>query len=103
MERAGHRGSAARHDIAAFARSLGIPRHVFVKSPLERKPMYLDTDSPVLARILARHARHAAAESPKHRIRFTEMLPTPEQAWLSDTDGNRYVSELRLVALDSRT
>jgi hypothetical protein len=90
-------------DIAAFARDLGIPRHVFVKSPLERKPMYLDTDSPVLARILCRHARHAAAESSQHPIRFTEMLPLPEQTWLSDTDGNRYVSELRLVALDRRT
>ncbi len=90
------------HDIPAFARGLGIPRNVFVKSPLERKPMYLDTDSPVLARILCRHARHATAESTQHRIRFTEMLPTPEQTWLSDANGNRYVSELRLVALDTR-
>jgi hypothetical protein len=88
-------------DIAAFARDVGIPRHVFVKSPLERKPMYLDTDSPVLARILCRHARHAAANSSQHRIRFTEMLPTPQQTWLRDADGNRYVSELRLVALDT--
>jgi len=90
-------------DVGAFARDVGMPRRVFVKSPLERKPMYLDTDSPVLARILCRHARHAAAESPQHRIRFTEMLPTPDQTWLSDADGNRYVSELRLVALDNRS
>ena len=92
---------ARGQDVAAFARGLGLPRQVFVKSPLERKPMYLDTNSPVLARILCRHARHAAAESSQHRIRFTEMLPTPEQTWLSDADGNRYVSELRLVALDT--
>ena len=59
-----------------LARGLGIPRHVFVKSPLERKPMYLDTDSPVLGRILCRHARHAASESSQHRIRFTEMPHT---------------------------
>ena len=89
-------------DIAAFARALGLPRHVFVKSPLERKPMYLNTESPVLARILCRHARHAAAQSSQHRIRFTEMLPTPDQTWLKDPDDNRYVSELRLVALDTR-
>lgn len=93
---------ASAQDVGAFARDLGMPRRVFVKSPLERKPMYLDTDSPVLARILCRHARHAAAESSQHRIRFTEMLPTPEQAWLADPDGDRYVSELRLVALDKR-
>jgi hypothetical protein len=90
-------------DVGAFARDLGMPRRVFVKSPLERKPMYLDTNSPVLARILCRHVRHAAAESQQHRIRFTEMLPTPDQTWLSDADGNRYVSELRLVALDNRS
>ena len=89
-------------DIAAFARDLGMPRHVFVKSPLERKPMYLDTDSPVLARILCRHARHAAAEllttpHPLHRD-----APHPRADVASDTDGNRYVSELRLVALDKR-
>jgi hypothetical protein len=28
------------------------------------------------------------------------MLPTPEQRWLSDPEDNRYVSELRLVAVD---
>jgi hypothetical protein len=56
----------------------------------------------VLARILCRHTRLAAAESSHHRIRFTEMLPTPDQTWLGDADGNRYVSELRLVARDVR-
>ncbi len=88
-------------DVPAFARDRGMPRRVFHKSPLERKPMYLDAESPVLARILCRHARHAAAQSPRARIRFTEMLPTPEQCWLADPQGNRYVSELRLVALDA--
>jgi hypothetical protein len=87
-------------DVAAFARERGIPRRVFVKSPLERKPMYLDTESAVLGRILCRHARQAAAESADAQIAFTEMLPTPEQSWLTDADGKRYVSELRIVAVD---
>jgi Lantibiotic dehydratase, N terminus len=87
-------------DVAGFARDRGMPRRVFTKSPLERKPMYLDVESQVLARILCRQARQAAAESPAARIRFTEMLPTPEACWLADPDGNRYVSELRLVAVD---
>jgi hypothetical protein len=86
--------------IPAFARSRGMPRRVFAKSPLERKPMYLDTQSPVLAQILCRHVRRAAAEAPGSRIRFTEMLPTPDQCWLADGEGNRYVSELRVVAVD---
>jgi hypothetical protein len=28
------------------------------------------------------------------------MLPTAEQCWLRDGEENRYVSELRLVAVD---
>jgi hypothetical protein len=87
-------------DVPAFARDRGMPRRVFAKSPLERKPMYLDTESPVLGRILCRHARQAAGQDPSARMRFSEMLPTPEQCWLRDPDGERYVSELRLVAVD---
>jgi hypothetical protein len=88
-------------DVAAFARDRGMPRRVFVKSPLERKPMYLDTESPVLGRILCRHARQAAADSADAQIAFTEMLPAPEQSWLRDPAGERYVSELRIVAVDA--
>jgi len=87
-------------DVPAFARDRGMPRRVFTKSPLERKPMYLDTESPVLGRILCRQARQAVTEDAGARLRFSEMLPTPEQCWLRDPDGERYVSELRLVAVD---
>ena len=87
--------------LAAFARDLGMPRRVFAKSPLERKPMYLDLDSPVLARILCRHARAAEAEEPGARMSFTEMLPAPQQCWLEDPVGERYVCELRVVAVDA--
>ena len=85
-------------DLAAFARDRGMSRRVFAKSPLERKPMYLDLESAMLSGIFCRHARHAAAAG--RPIRFTEMLPTPEQSWLADAEGNRFVSELRLVAVD---
>ncbi len=91
--------SDPRH-LARFARDRGMPRRLFAKSPLERKPMYLDIDSPALSRVLCRHSRQAAEQAPGAAIRFTEMLPTPEQCWLSDAEGNRYVSELRLVAVD---
>lgn len=88
-------------EISAFARARGMPRRLFAKSPLERKPMYLDVESPTLTRILCRHVRRAAAEAPNESIRFTEMLPAPEQCWLQDLEGNSYVSELRLVAVAS--
>jgi hypothetical protein len=86
-------------DVARFALERGMPRRLFTKSPLERKPMYLDTESPILAGILCRQARKAAASAEHAHIRFTEMLPTPEQCWVRDADGERYVSELRLVAI----
>jgi len=78
-----------------------MPRRVFAKSPLERKPMYLDLESRLLAGILCRHARRAAAEPDAHTIHLTEMLPTPDQCWLSDSAGNRYAAELCLVAVDA--
>jgi hypothetical protein len=87
-------------DLAGFARDHGMPRRVFTKSPLERKPMYLDVESATLGRIVCKQARQAAAADPEARMRITEMLPTPEQCWLHDPAGNRYVSELRLVAFD---
>ena len=86
-------------DVAAFARDRAMPRRLFMKSPLERKPMYLDTGSPTLSRILCRQARHAR-ETPGARMEFTEMLPGPDECWLADADGNHYVSELRMVAVD---
>ena len=37
--------------------------------------------------------------NPDAPVRFTEMLPTPQQCWL-EHDTARYTSELRLVAVD---
>jgi hypothetical protein len=79
-----------------------MPRRVFALSPSETKPIYVDFDSPVLTRILCRHLRRAAADLPGRPVRFTEMLPGPEDCWLTDEDGRRYTSELRLVAVDLR-
>jgi hypothetical protein len=90
-------------DLPAFARQRGMPRRLFTKSPLERKPMYFDTESAVLGRILCRQARQAAAADPEARIRLSEMLPGPDECWLRDPDGNSYVAELRLVAVDRAT
>jgi hypothetical protein len=81
-------------EFAAFARDRDMPRQSFAKSPLERKPMYVDVESPALTRILCRHAGKVAAHGPRSAIRFTDMLPTPEQCWLSDPEGNHYVSSL---------
>jgi hypothetical protein len=84
----------------AWARARGMPRRVFLLSPLEDKPVYVDFDSHVLTGTACRLLRRAAAERPQGVVRFTEMLPGPEDCWLEDDAGRRYTSELRLVAVD---
>jgi hypothetical protein len=66
----------------------------------QRQREETDFDSPVLARILCRQLRRAAADTPGRPARFTEMLPAPDDCWLADQDGRRYTSELRLIAVD---
>ncbi|MFJ6729845.1 lantibiotic dehydratase [Streptomyces sp. NPDC091281] len=79
---------------------LGLPRHVFVVSPTEPRPFYVDFDSPVYVTILAKALRRAARTDPAARVTFTEMLPAPDQTWLTDDQARRYTSELRFVAFD---
>ncbi|MEU2223902.1 lantibiotic dehydratase [Streptomyces sp. NPDC018347] len=80
---------------------LGLPRHVFVVSPTESRPFYVDFDSPVYVTILAKALRRLARTDPEGAVTITEMLPTPEQSWLTDDQGRRYTSELRFVAYDT--
>jgi hypothetical protein len=89
----------APDDIAAWAREQGMPRRVFARSPLERKPRFVDLESPVLCRGLARFIEPARERAPSAPFQFTEMLPGPDECWLQDHRGH-YTSELRVVALD---
>jgi hypothetical protein len=86
-------------DLAAWARDRGLPRRVFARSPLERKPRYVDFASPSLLRSLARFLAPARERASGAPVEFTEMLPGPEECWLEGETG-RHTSELRIVALD---
>ena len=83
---------AARH---------GMPRHVFVRLTGERKPIYADLTSlasiDLISRSVRRTCRLAEADA---TMTVTEMLPTPNQAWLTDAQGRRHTAELRMVAAD---
>ena len=85
---------AARH---------GMPRYVFVRVTGERKPIYADLTSlasiDLISRALRRSHRTAGAGA---IMTVVEMLPTPDQAWLTDAEGRRYTAELRLVATDQK-
>ena len=91
-------------ELPAWAQDRGLPRSVFARIavPLashERKPMYIDFNSPALRRVLARFIS-PLRDRPGARFAFTEMLPTPDQCWLQ-TEHGHHTSELRLVALDT--
>jgi hypothetical protein len=87
--------------VRKWANSNGMPRFVFVKTPTEVKPFYVDFDSPIyvdiFAKVIRQASRHADADG---RITLSEMLPTPDQAWLPDAEGRHYTSELRMTAVD---
>jgi Lantibiotic dehydratase, N terminus len=78
----------------------GLPRFVFVVSPAEPRPFYVDFDSPVYVNILTKAIRRLSRQSPDARLTISEMLPTPDQTWLHDDTGNSYTAELRFVAVD---
>jgi hypothetical protein len=79
--------------LAAWSRDRGLPRRVFARSPLERKPRYVDFESPSLCRTLLRWVAEAPA------VELTEMLPGPGECWLRSAAG-QHTSELRIVAVD---
>jgi hypothetical protein len=90
---------AVAGDFAAWARTKGFPRRIFCRPPDEPKPVYVDLESRLLTSSLHRMLRRAADRDPDASVRFTEMLPGPDQCWL-EHEGARYTSELRLVAVD---
>jgi hypothetical protein len=90
--------------IRRAAARLGLPRFVFVKLPGELKPFYVDLTSSAQAAALVSAIRRAReTEEQDSRVRFTEMLPAPDQVWLPGPNGERYTSELRLQVVDPGT
>lgn len=86
-----------------WARGLGLPRFVFVKVAVEVKPCYVDLESPIFVDMLAKLVRRTREGAPADpAVVLTEMLPRTDQTWLTDAQGNRYTSELRLVVVDPR-
>jgi len=71
-----------------WARSLRMPRFVFVKVAGEPKPIYVDFHNPFALDLLANLARGGAA------MRVSEMRPHPGELWLRDERG-RYCCEFR--------
>lgn len=71
------------------------PRWLFAKASSERKPMFVDLDSPLLIELLCNQIRKSDV------VAFSEMLPAIDDNWLADAEDRRYTSELRTVVTDS--
>ena len=85
-----------------WARDAGLPAKVFVSSPIEMKPFFLDFNSPIYVDIFGKAARRVQAAGSTRPLTLTEMLPGPDQLWLVDAAGEPYTCELRMVAVDRR-
>ncbi|MDQ3804643.1 MAG: lantibiotic dehydratase family protein [Acidobacteriota bacterium] len=84
-----------------WAAEQSMPRFVFVKSPVEVKPFYVDCDSPIYVDIFAKVVRRTKdSEHAESLITISEMHPVHEQSWLPDAEGQRFTSEFRIVAVD---
>lgn len=87
----GNRPAPAR--LVAAVRRLrtrrSLPRHVYVRSDSEIKPMYLDLDSLVALDLLWSLAERGP-------LVVTEMLPGPDELWLRRSSG-ALTSEIRLA------
>lgn len=92
------RSADPAHDrLCGWAVTQGMPRHVFVRTARHPKPFYVDFAAPVLVDNLARALRRVERDT---AVEVVEMLPAPDELWLSFGDNLRYTSELRLVAVD---
>jgi hypothetical protein len=80
-----------------WQRGLGLPRFAFFKVENERKPCFVDFDSPLLVEMMAKLVRRAQEDAPESRVSFSEMLPDLGHLWLTDAAQRRYTSEFRIV------
>ena len=86
-----------------WAADKGMPPVLFVKTPVEVKPVYVHLDSPIYVESACKMIRGlGSARGPDARVAFSEMLPRAEDLWLVDASENRYTSELRFTILDLR-
>jgi amino acid adenylation domain-containing protein len=80
-----------------------LPRYVFLRTEGESKPVFIDLASLSSIELLSRSVRRARSNAGDNAsVNISEMMPSPDQLWLTDAEGHRYTSELRICAADQR-
>ncbi|MEV0678600.1 lantibiotic dehydratase [Actinosynnema sp. NPDC050436] len=86
--------------VRRWRRALGLPDRVFVKLGTEVKPVFADLTSPLHAASLCTMVAGAARVDRAAAVTVSEVLPDVGEHWLTDAEGRRYSSELRLHLVD---
>ncbi|MGR6319142.1 lantibiotic dehydratase [Micromonospora soli] len=98
---AGHATESDRFlAVRRFRARHGLPERVFVKIGTEVKPCYVDLTGPLYAQSLCAMVDAAARSGPDVSLVVGELLPGPDEAWVTDAHGAGYVSEIRLQVTD---
>ncbi|MBA3823776.1 MAG: lantibiotic dehydratase [Ktedonobacterales bacterium] len=89
--------------VRRWADTHGMPRYLFYRTAQERKPCFLDLASPLYVELFLKEVRAAASATTtgQYVVSLSEMLPTPEHAWLTDAMGEHYTCEIRIAAVDN--
>ncbi|HEX4061902.1 MAG TPA: hypothetical protein VHY58_12875 [Streptosporangiaceae bacterium] len=77
-------------EVRLWQSRLGLPRFAFFITDVEPKPMWLDFESPVSVANFSHSLRTAT------HVTLSEMLPRPDQLWLT-TQSGVHVSEIRIL------
>jgi hypothetical protein len=87
--------------VRAWRQRLGLPEQVYIKLGTETKPCFIDLGSPAFASMFCALVRAARVDGGDDvSLVVSEMMPTPDQAWVPGGEGQRYFSELRLQIVD---
>ena len=76
-----------------WLKNLGAPERMFVRVHGEVKPVFVDTASDLSLDMLLSMINGGP-------LRMSEMLPDADGLWLSNGNGDRYTSEIRLTMTD---
>ncbi|MFD7659991.1 hypothetical protein ACFV4N_38950 [Actinosynnema sp. NPDC059797] len=81
-------------ELRRWRSALGLPERVFVRSPGQPKPFYVDLRNPLLVDLLLHWTE------PGEPLAITPMDPGPDELWL-DHGSRRHCAELRMSAVVS--
>ncbi|WP_341718118.1 lantibiotic dehydratase [Micromonospora sp. FIMYZ51] len=90
------------HALRRVCAEHGMPRHLFATVHGERKPFHVDLANPLSAEVLLSQLRSGRRRDPDGTVTLAEMLPGPDQLWLTDERGRRYTAEFRLACVERR-